>query len=119
MIRKTIFITILTVVITTSIFAQSATRNFKGFKDFKTQLEVYTNDGKYIIKAYNDKIIETSFIPEGETFDTFSYAVVMEPVGAKTQIIDNMQSLLYKTDGISVKIEKSPFKISYYYKDEL
>ncbi|RLD66118.1 MAG: glycosyl hydrolase [Bacteroidetes bacterium] len=119
MIKKSIIITILSVFIVSTLFAQSATRNFKGFKGFKNKIEVYTNDGKYIIKAYNNKIIETSFIPEGEIFNAFSYAVVMDAVGTKTQVIDNKQSLQYKTDGISAKIEKSPFKISYFYKDEL
>jgi len=119
MIKKTFFITILSVVIISSLFAQSTTRIFKGFKDFKTKLEVYTNDGKYIIKAYNDKIIETSFIPEAETFDKFSYAVVMKPVETKTQVIDNKLSLFYKTGGISVKIDKLPFKLSYYLNDKL
>ncbi len=119
MIKKTLFITILSLIVASSLFAQSTTRKFKGFKDFKNQLEVYTNDGKYIIKAYNDRIIETSFIPEGEIFNAFSYAVVMKPVETKTQITENNQSLLFKTDGISVKIEKSPFKISYYFNNKL
>lgn len=118
MIKKIFIFSVLSVFIASSLFAQSEQRKFKGFKDFKNQLEVYTNDGKYIIKVYNDKIIETSFIPKGETFDKFSYAVVMKPVETETQVIENNQSLTYKTDGISVKIEKSPFKISYYFKDK-
>lgn len=119
MIKKTFFITFLSVFVVSSIFSQSEQRIFKGFKDFKTKLEVYTNDGKYIIKAYNDKIIETSFIPEGETFNTFSYAVVMEPTKTKTLLLENKESLMYKTEGISVKIDKSPFKISYYFNNKL
>ncbi|MEN8119879.1 MAG: TIM-barrel domain-containing protein [Bacteroidota bacterium] len=118
MIKKTFFITIISIFIASNLFAQQATRNFKGFKDFKDQIEVYTNDGKYIIKAYNDKIIETSFIPEGEILNKFSYAVVLKPLETETKLIDNKQSLLYKTDGISVKVEKSPFKISYYFRDK-
>ena len=120
MIKKTFFSTIfLSILVANSLFPQSAERKFKGFKDFKNQLEVYTNDGKYIIKAYNHKIIETSFIPENESFNKFSYAVVMQQDKTAAQIIENNKYITYKTNGISVKIEKSPFRISYYFNGKL
>lgn len=82
-------------------------------------MEIYTNDGKYQIKAYNDKIIETSFIPQGEIFNPFSYAVVMKPAETASQIIEDDQAIQFKTKGISVKISKSPFQIAYFYHDKL
>ncbi len=119
MIRKTALFIILSVLIAHGIFAQSTIRKYTGFNDFKSRLEVYTNDGKYIIKAYNDKIIETSFIPKGETFNPFSYAVVMKPLKTAVKLTENNESLNYATNGISVQIKKSPFRISYYFNDKL
>ena len=65
--------------ITSVSFAQNANRKFESFKEFKNTLEINTTDGKYIIKAYSDKIVETSFIPKSEAYNPTSEAVVLSP----------------------------------------
>ena len=59
--------------------AQNTNRKFENFKKVENTLEINTSDGKYIFKSYSDKIVETSFIPKGETFDVSSHAVVLAP----------------------------------------
>lgn len=100
------------------IFAQNPTRIYKGYKQANQQLEVYTNEGSYWIKPYNDFIVETTFIPNNETFNPNSHAVVMIPDKSTLKIKKTAKEIVLITKGISVKINKSPFKISYFYKDK-
>ncbi|MCI4443590.1 MAG: hypothetical protein JHC39_08815, partial [Lentimicrobium sp.] len=58
--------TFLLLFITSISFAQNANRKFESFKEVNNTLEINTSDGQYIIKAYSDKIVETSFIPKGD-----------------------------------------------------
>ena len=99
-------------------FAQNANRKYESYKKTDNSLEIKTSDGKYIIKAYSDKIVETSFIPNGETFTPESHAVVLAPQkeSFKVKEIKNIIQLL--TKGIIVTVEKSPFKISYSYRNK-
>ena len=94
-------------------FAQNANRKYISHSWKNTILEIKTSDGKYVIKPYSDKIIETSFIPNGETFNPASHAVVMLPEKAKASFKKTENTLLLSTKGITVVIDKAPFKISY------
>ncbi|WP_299190339.1 TIM-barrel domain-containing protein [uncultured Aquimarina sp.] len=79
-------------------------------------IEVSRDNGKYLIKLYSNKIIETSFIPTGEVFDPKSHAVVLEN-GIVANVEETEKSIVYgNSDGISVHITKEPFHISYIYK---
>ncbi len=105
--------------ITIAVFSISCKKKYEGpyqgFKNKGTYIEVYKQDGKYIIRPYSDKIIETSFIPEGETFDPKSHAVVLTSK-VEGDIEENDSVLTYATSGIAVHIVKDPFHISYSYK---
>ncbi|MEN8124291.1 MAG: TIM-barrel domain-containing protein [Bacteroidota bacterium] len=103
----------------TFLLAQNSQRTFKGFKESNSQIEVNTNDGKYILKLYNENIVETTFIPIGDSILIKSHAVVLEPkkLLLKPEVNDN--TLIYNTKGIKVIIQKKPFQISYYYKNKL
>lgn len=102
--------------ITSFVFAQNSSRKFENFKKVKNTLEVTTSDGKYIFKSYSDKIIETSFIPKGETFDESSHAVVLNPKSGIAKVKSDKNTIQFVTSGMSVTIQKTPFKISYSYK---
>lgn len=95
--------------------AQNAQRSMQSFTDKGEYLEVVTNDGRYLIKPYSDKIIETSFIPNGEQFNPESHAVVLAPSKLKTKIKVSAAGIAYATAGMQVSINKSPFQISYAY----
>ncbi|MHA7059054.1 glycoside hydrolase family 31 protein [Aquimarina sp. M1] len=78
-------------------------------------IEIPRENGKYIIKLYSDKIIETSFVPTGETFNPVSHAVVLEN-GIVSQLTETDKTIVYGSDGIQVHITKEPFHISYLFK---
>lgn len=100
-------------------FGQNSERIYEGFSQKEDHLEVYVNDGTYQIKPYSDKIIETSFIPKGETFDPHSYSVVLKPnTNIPKEVVEEKNSLSYSTPGLSVHIIKSPFQIAYYLNDD-
>ncbi len=102
--------------VTAITFAQNANRKFENYKKTGSTLEINTSDGKYILKPYSENIVETSFIPKGETFNSNSHAVVLVPGKVKTKVTDTKSTLTFATNGLSVTIQKSPFKISYFYK---
>ncbi len=110
---------ILLFLITSISFAQNSKRVFENFKENDTYFDISTNDGKYIITLYNDKIVETTFIPKGEVYNTNSHAVVLKP--KKTNVTTNIKlnNIEIRTKGIRVFIQKSPFQISYSYKNKL
>nr|WP_315182901.1 TIM-barrel domain-containing protein [uncultured Flavobacterium sp.] len=110
---KQLFIFLL---LSTFAFAQNANRKYESYKKTSNTLEIKTSDGLYLLKPYSEKIVETSFIPKGETFNTDSHAVVLIPQKGISKVKETKNSLLFSTKGIVVTIEKSPFKISYSYK---
>ncbi len=89
---------------------------YQGMENKQTHIEIYKDNGTYLIKPYSDQIIETSFIPKGEVFDEKSHAVVMKPKVNEVNLTENDSMILYTTTGISVEIKKAPFSIHYYYK---
>lgn len=99
--------------------AQNTNRYIKSTQYYGDRLELVMNDGHYIIKPYADNIIATSFIPAGEEYNPQSHAVVMQPEKVKAKFKDKKDKITFATKGITVVIEKSPFKISYYYNDKL
>jgi alpha-glucosidase/oligosaccharide 4-alpha-D-glucosyltransferase len=107
---------ILIVFISFLVYAQNPSRIYKGFKQINQQIEIYTNEGIYLVKPYNENIFETSFIPNGEVNNATSHAVSFEPEKMNVSVEDLPSLLLFSSKGLSVKIEKSPFKIIYYYK---
>ncbi len=76
-------------------------------------MEVKTSDGTYRIKPYSDKIIETSFVPNGEIFNPNSHAVIKSPEKIKAAVSKTTNSVSLSTKDITVVINKSPFRITY------
>lgn len=82
------------------------------------QLQINVSDGCYKIQYYTSEIVETTFIPTGETALSTSHAVIATPTISDTQFVETTKDILLKTNGIEVTITKSPFQISYDYKDK-
>jgi oligosaccharide 4-alpha-D-glucosyltransferase len=99
--------------------SQNSNRIFKSVEDKSTHLEVVVSDGVYHIKPYSSEIMETTFIPNGEIVNSQSHAVILSPEGTKTQLETSETKINYSTKDISVNIQKQPFQISYFYKDNL
>ena len=116
--KLNLFITIL-FLSSTILFAQNSKRVFEGIKNNDSKIEIKTNDGKYFIKAINEHIVETSFIPQGETFNKESHAVILHTENVKFYLSENQTHITLSTNGIKVSVQKSPFQISYSYKNKL
>lgn len=102
-----------------SITAQNAERIFKSAQIEGLYVKVVVNDGYYIINPYTSDIIETTFVPHGENLKTESHAVVLKPYNTNIEIQESVQDILIKTNhGLYVAITKSPFQISYFFKDK-
>ncbi len=89
---------------------------YQGYKMYDSYVEVYKDNGTYIIKPYSNKIIETSFIPKGEEHTPESHAVVLQPQKTKMLIVETDSVLMMQTNGIDVIVNRAPFQISYSYK---
>jgi oligosaccharide 4-alpha-D-glucosyltransferase len=100
-------------------FAQNAHRKFESYKESNNTLEINTSDGKYRIKVYSEKIVETSFIPKGEAFNPISEAVVLSPKTKISKISETPNFINLHTKGIVVRIQKSPFQIAYFNQQKL
>ena len=99
--------------ITSISFAQNVNRKYLSHSWKNNILEVKTSDGVYLIKPFSDKIIETSFTPNGELFNPYSHAVIKTPEKIKPFFKKTESSLVLTTKEIMVVINKSPFKITY------
>lgn len=94
-------------------FAQNTNRKYKSHKWQDNYLKVSVTDGDYYFKMYSDKIIETSFVPKGETLNPISHTVVFDNREISTDKTESKKYLELGTKSLKVHIEKSPFKISY------
>ncbi|HLN52432.1 MAG TPA: TIM-barrel domain-containing protein [Lentimicrobium sp.] len=99
--------------------AQSIGRTYEGFKEMEYAVEVYVNDGKYLIKPMNDKIMNITFYPKELLIKDLSYAVAMEQVKLDPVVIDSPETLIVDTKGIDISIRKDPFKVTFLYNDKL
>ncbi|WP_298370676.1 TIM-barrel domain-containing protein [uncultured Lutibacter sp.] len=114
---KSLKLTILLLIFSTIFYAQNPNRKLEKVTKFGSYVEVKTNDGVYRFQPYGNEIIETSFIPKGETFNPNSHAVVLKTKAVAMKIVETSGMTEIKMKDISVKINHSPFQISYYYED--
>lgn len=102
-----------------AVFAQNSKRIFeKGEILEDNTLKISVNDGIYKIIPYTNNIIETTFIPYGDDENKKSHAVILKPNNIKTYFDEDLNQITLKTEGITVKVKKSPFQINYYYKNK-
>ena len=99
--------------------AQNSTRIFKNVTETKNGLEINVNDGIYYITFYNEKIVETSFVPKGEELQNNSHAVVLKKKDLDVISIVTQSKSIFTSEGISIHIQHYPFQISYTYNNEL
>lgn len=96
-------------------FAQNANRKYKSHKWKDGYLKVSVTDGDYYFRMYSDKIIETSFIPNGQTQNTESHTVVFDKNREfNTSKTESNKYLELGTKSIKVHIDKNPFKVTYF-----
>jgi len=97
--------------------AQNATRQFVSNSPIKDGMLVSVSDGNYYFYSFSSKIIETTFIPLSEVSNIESHAISISHEKGEFNIKNSDNNLIFsKLNGIEVRIQKSPFKISYWYK---
>ena len=96
-------------------FGQNVNRNISNVEKTNNGVEVVVNDGVYKIQFYTSKIVETTFIPNGEDFNTNSHAVVLQPEKVAIEFKDLNDRIVLHSNGITVNIQKKPFQISYWF----
>ncbi|NVJ87952.1 MAG: DUF5110 domain-containing protein [Flavobacteriaceae bacterium] len=97
-------------------FSQNKNRQLVGLKQDGNYIYIKVNDGEYHIKYYNNYIVETTFIPKGESKSENSHAVVLKP--EKVSLVlhsDDKSTFVNNSDGISIDIQYKPFQIIYNY----
>lgn len=110
---------ILSLLVSVVALSQNSNRIFKSVEDKLTYLEVVVSDGVYQIKPYSSEIMEATFIPNGETVNTKSHAVILSPEKVNTQLETSEATINYSTKDISVSIKKQPFQITYFHNNQL
>ncbi len=110
---------ILLLFVVTFSFAQNSNRKFDSFKKTNNSFEIKTSDGLYIISFYSEKISETTFIPNGETYNPNSHAVVIAQKNTISKVAEKENVILVSTKKIQIQIQKSPFQISYFNEQNL
>lgn len=97
-------------------FSQNPNRTFESITYKNNVLDIKVSDGVYKITPFSEKIIETTFIPEGEVYNPNSHAVVLKPKPIQAKLLNVGDAFQLQTEGITVDIQKQPFQISYSYK---
>jgi oligosaccharide 4-alpha-D-glucosyltransferase len=106
---------ILFLLLVTSVsFAQNANRKFVSAKNNKNFYTIETTDGTYQIKFYTQKIVETTFIPKGESYNPNSHAVILNGNANVGWTINNKEKIIIPSPKITIEITKSPFQIKYF-----
>lgn len=107
-------------------FAQNTNRQFVKIELTEQGAEILVSDGRYQVNLLSDKIIQTSFFPNGtsENIDS-SHAVILqaqvnpwELQEVQTEALKEGKTKMYilKNGAVGVKINSKPFDISYFYK---
>ena len=96
-------------------FAQNADRKYINLSQTKEGFSIEVSDGNYFIKFINEKIIETNFVPKNEKPNSNSHAVILNSkIKNLTYFAEPNSMECYTSFGkLKVKIQKSPFKITY------
>src|SRR6056297_3101939 len=96
------------------VLSQSVDRVFEELEKKENHFEIHVSDGTYRLQFYSPNIIETSFIPEGEQFQQESHAVVLEPQQVAVDVSKTDSSVVFRSKGMTARIQKAPFQITYF-----
>ena len=100
-------------------WGQNATRQFVSVEKSSNGFKISVSDGTYYFSAFSGKMVETTFIPNGQKHLVTSHAVVALVNSDILQMSESSGVIsLYTNDQLKVNIQKKPFQISYWYKNK-
>lgn len=94
-------------------FAQNVNRKYKSHKWDKGCLIISVTDGDYYFRVYSDKVLETSFVPKGQSLNLVSHTVVYDKKDYNISKTEDSKYVEIGTKFITVHIDKNPFKVTY------
>ena len=102
-----------------SVFAQGQTRTYVSMNKDGNSIVINVSDGSYHFTYLSPDVVQTGFVPNGETMNERSHAIItlessVQP-GEKIECTEYLESLVIrtKTSKITVKIQKHPFNVEY------
>ena len=97
-----------------SFYAQNKSRSLIDIERINNRIKITVNDGEYYFSAYTKKIVECSFIPNGQKQQSSSHAITVAPKQHMTLEVNRLRKVAYISTGeIAVRVNFSPFKITY------
>lgn len=106
-------------VLTTLSYGQVIQRDYVSHSEKEGVVTIEATDGSYRICAYGDKIVETTFLPKGESWNPESHAVILKPSVQQIEIKEDQRFVEFKAGEITVVAFKSPLQLTYYYKGNI
>ena len=106
-------------------FAQNEKRQYVSATQNENSITVHVSDGHYIITFLNSKILENTFVPNGQKHLASSHAVQLIPqkIGEIKYLNPALSNeLLFgcnQENSLEVRITKKPFQIAYYLNKKL
>ena len=100
--------------VSTGILAQNKSRSLKDIERINNRIKITVNDGEYYISAFSKKIVECSFIPNGQKQLSNSHCITSSPSHHMTLEVNRLRKLAYISTGeLLLKVNFSPFKLTY------
>lgn len=99
----------------TTTWSQNLKRKYISFDKEAFKLEVEVNDGTYMFKSYGEKIVETTFIPDGQSAIHQSHALAVAQSSKPIEVKEALGYIECNMGEISIMVVKNPFQIIYYY----
>ncbi len=98
-----------------TVFSQGQTRTYVSVKKEGNSVVLKVSDGSYYFTYFSSEIIQTAFVPNGETLNNDSHAVIAKSTSDDIECIQDQESvvILNGSKGITVYIQKEPFNVSY------
>lgn len=96
--------------------SQNTDRKYQSHNEENGIFSVVTSDGTYRFQFYSEAILETTFLPTGETMQLESHAVVMTPNEVETTYSYVGNDITFGSEGLAVIVTTEPFQIRYRYK---
>lgn len=130
---KKVLFTLVILLFTLVTTAQNPNRIYQSHGNENGVFTITTNDGKYLFQFYSEAIVEATFIPNNETQNTQSHAVVLDAIISSIYVneADNNTIKVKPIIGIKkckdnplcnypivIEIKKQPFQITYFYKNQ-
>ena len=105
---------------TFSSHAQNAVRVFENLSADLNSPIIIVNDGEYRFRLLSEQIIETTFVPKGESYNGNSHAVILQPNFENSYKMQSTseQVVIGDDSALKVVIQKKPFSIAYFYKNK-